>query len=258
MGIFKAMFVIRQRFAWAALAAALATAAGCHRFDPRSFSGPEALFRGAMREFRAGRFQRAQAAFQQLTFDVPPRDTLLPKVRYFLAECQFGQRDFVTAAREFRRVADEFPTDSLAPWALLRTGDAYAELWRRPELDPSNAQTAVATYQELQGRYPDARGAVIAGARLRQLNELFATKEYENGLFYFRRRAWDSAILYFKNLIATYPSASLVPDAYVRLVRAYGAIGYREEMQEVCETVRRFYGARADVRRACGGGGLRR
>jgi len=248
----------RSGLRFCAAAACLVVASACHHFNPRSFNGPEALFRGAMREFRAGRFQRALTGFQQLTGDLPARDTLVPQVRFFLAECQFGQRDFVTAAREFRRVADEFPTDSLAPWALLRAGDAHAELWRRPELDPANGQTGLATYQELQGRFPDARAATVAGARLRQLNDQFAAKAYQNGMFYFRRGAWDSAILYFKDLIATYPSASLVPDAYVRLVRAYRAIGYREEMQEVCETVRQFFGTRADVRQACGDGSLRR
>ena len=58
--------------------------------------------------------------------------------------------------REFRKVSDDTPNDPLAPEALLRAGDVYADLWRRPELDPSYGQTALATYQELLNRYPGA------------------------------------------------------------------------------------------------------
>jgi outer membrane protein assembly factor BamD len=217
----------------------------------------EGLYSASLREFRNGRFERACLGFQRLALELPGRDTLSVRARFLLGECRAGQRDFVTAAREFRRVADEYPAHPLAPEALLRAGDAHAELWRRPELDPTNAQTALALYQELQSRYAAAPAAQVASVRIRALNEDFATKEYQNALFYYRRGAYESAILYLRNLIATYPSATIVPEAFVRLVRAYHAIGYREEEQETCEHIRRIYPAREDVREACGDGRVR-
>ena len=45
-------------------------------------------------------------------------------------------------------VSDETPNSPLAPLALERAGDVYADLWRRPELDPTYGQTALATYRE--------------------------------------------------------------------------------------------------------------
>jgi outer membrane protein assembly factor BamD (BamD/ComL family) len=89
---------------------------------------------------------------------------------------------------------------------------------------------------------------------LRELEEHFARKDFLNGDFYFRRGAYDSAILYFRHLIASYPSATAVPDAFVRLVEAYRAIGYREEQEETCAHLRQYFGGRDDVRRVCGDG----
>ncbi len=89
----------------------------------------------------------------------------------------------LTAAREFRRVADDSPSDSLAPFALLRVGDQYARLWRRAELDPANGETSLAAYQELIGRYPDGQAARLAAVRVRTIQEQFARKDYENGMF---------------------------------------------------------------------------
>ena len=237
----------------AAAAVAVALAAGaCTHFDPSRYHDNAALYEASMAQFRHGSFDHAQAGLQKLTYDLTARDSLFALSRFFLAETYFGQRDYVTASREFRRVADEAPESPLAPNALLRAGDAYAELWRKPTLDASNGQTALATWQELEGRYPDSRAAAISYARVRALNDLFAEKEFQNAVFYYKRGGYDSAILYFKDLIATYPSSARVPEAFVDLVRSYRAIGYREEMQETCEHLAQYYPNRADVREACG------
>ncbi len=128
-----------------------------------------------------------------------------------------------------------------APLALLRAGDANLRLWRRAELDPEPGQTALATYQELQGRYPGTDAAARAQLHVSQLNEWFAEKNYKNGMFYFRRRAYDSAIIYFKDVIANYPGTRLVPDALLRLVDSYRAIRYIEELKEACANLRQYY-----------------
>lgn len=215
---------------------------------------PEEQYARAMRLFRAGDFAHAQEGFQRLQFDLPGRDTLLARARFFNAESYAGMNEFITAAREFRRVADDFPSDQLAPVALLRVGDQYGRLWRRPELDPSNGETALAAYQELIGRYPDTQAAQTAALRVQQLHELYARKDFENGMFYYKRGGFDSAILYFRALIAAYPDATVVPDAYIKLVESYTRIGYREEKDETCAHLRQYFGGRADVRHVCGNG----
>ncbi len=243
-----------------ALAGLLVLAAGCyHRAaGPASTLAPEARYARAMRDFHAGRYTRAQTELQGLQFDLPPRDTLQGRVRFYLAETYAGNDEMLTAAREFRRVADDFPSDALAPFALLRVGDQYARLWRRSELDPSHGETALATYHELIGRYADTPAAQRAEVRVRTIQEQFARKDFDNGVFYQKRGAYDSAILYFSGMIAKYPSSALVPDAFIKLVQSYRAIGYREELEEKCGHLRQYFGSRADVRRECGDGTARR
>jgi outer membrane protein assembly factor BamD (BamD/ComL family) len=60
-------------------------------------------------------------------------------------------------------------------------------------------------------------------------------------MFYFRLKAYDSAVLYLKDLVATYPKTAVVPDALVKLVQAYAKLGYREDVQETCGYIRRFH-----------------
>src|SRR2546422_290385 len=121
----------------------------------------------------------------------------------------------------------------------------------QPDLDPAYGETALAIYQELAGRFPDSDAAARARAHVRRLENQFAEKTYKTGIFYLRRKAWDSAIIYFKDVIANYPTTQRAPDALLRLVDSYRAIGYKQELQETCEHLRRFYPKATGLDRTC-------
>ena len=219
----------------------------------QSASGPaiDSLWILARREFRLGRWARAQLDFERLNLEFPPGDTRLARSRFLLGECYFAQKQHFQATREFRKVSDETPNDPLAPIALLRTADTYADLWRAPQLDPTYGQTALATYQELLNRYPQDPAAARAQAGIAQLNEKFAQKAYRAGLYYLGYKAYDSAILYLKDLGATYPRTTVAPLALLKLVDAYKALGYTEDLKETCGYLRQNYPGAVGLDRAC-------
>jgi outer membrane protein assembly factor BamD len=210
-------------------------------FRPSQYADPLALYNASLERYRRGDCRDAELGFERVSFELAPRDPMQGQVRYYLAECLLARRDFVEAARQFRRIADEFPRHQLAPDALLRAGDAYAELWRSPELDPAYGRNAIETWRELMGRYPQSTAAGRARLRVGDLNEMFAQKEYKNGMFYLGLRAYDSAIIYFKDVIAQYPQSSYAPRAALRLVETYRRIGYEEEERLMCEYLQQFY-----------------
>jgi outer membrane protein assembly factor BamD (BamD/ComL family) len=87
--------------------------------------------------------------------------------------------------------------------------------------------------------------------RITELNERFAYKAYRAALFYFRLKAYDSAILYLKDVVANYPKSAVVPDALVRLVQAYRRLGYREDVQETCGYIQRFHPRTPGAKEVC-------
>ena len=234
-----------------AAAGAVAVAA-CHH-GPRVTPAPDPVAELARARvlFRSGDFGKALTAFRRLTYELGPSQPEMAEVRYFLAECYFQTGDRVQAAHDFRQVADEYPTGEYAPLALLRAGDSNLRLWKDPELDPSYGQSALAIYQELAGRYPGTDAAARAQAHVQQLREWFSQKDYKNGMFYFRRRAFDSAIIYFKDVIATYPGTARVPDALMRLVDSYRVIGYTDELKETCAHLRRYFPDTEGLDKSC-------
>jgi outer membrane protein assembly factor BamD len=211
----------------------------------------DSLWRVAEARVRRGKWNDALKHLERVLLEFAPGDARAPRARYYVGEAQYALGNHLQAAREFRRVSDETPNDPLAPEALLRVGDVYADLWRRPELDPSYGQTALATYQELLNRYPGGTPAARAQERINDLQELFAYKEYRAGLYYFRLKAFDSAILYLKDVVATYPRAKIAPQALVKLVEAYERLGYSEDVQETCGYIRRFHPNAPGGREVC-------
>lgn len=235
---------------WALLltVAVAATACGGNResnsLAPSRAGSPavlDSLWRDAVQLVRHGKWNKAQKQLERVILQLSPEDSELPRARYYLGEAHLGQGNRLEAAREFRKAVDDAPDSPIAAEALLRLGDAYAEMWRRPELDPTHGENAILAYQELLARYPNTAAAERAKPKIAELNERFAYKAYRAGMYYFRLKAYDSAILYFTDLIATYSRTAIVPEALTRLIYAYEKLGYREDVTEKCEYARKWH-----------------
>jgi len=239
----------------------LAALAGCgHKEKPEVAPAPapsldpdelDRLWNDGIFEFRHGDWKHASESFGKVVQEFPPGDPRVPQAHFYLGEVQFARGENLDAVREFRRISDEAPNDPLAPEALLRAGDAYADLWKRPELDPTYGTTALAAYNELLSRYPGTPAAERGQKKIAALQDWFATKQYKAALYYLRFKAYDSAILYLKDLVATYPRASIAPQALIRLIGAYQKLGYKEDVQETCGYLRRFHASAPGVAEAC-------
>ena len=240
------------RWLWVCIVASLTACGGGARRTPAASPAPvsaagenpaaiDSLWHKSEQAVRHGKWGEAEKLLNRIALEFSPGDPRIARAHFLLGEALYAQGRHLEAAREFRKASDETPNDPIAPEALLRLGDVYADLWRRPELDPTYGQTALSTYQELLNRYPGGSPAKRAQMRIAELNERFAYKTYKAAIYYFRLKAYDSAILYLKDLVATYPKTAVVPDALVKLVQAYKTLGYREDVQETCGYIRRFH-----------------
>lgn len=223
--------------------------------DPNSVDARAALvdslWAKAESAFRRGSYEDVLVALERVNLEMVPNDPRRVRMHFMSGEAMLAQGSQLQAAREFRKVSDETPSDPLAPEALLRAADAFAELWKRPQLDPTYGQTALATYQEVTNRFPGTSASRRATKRVTELQDRFALKEYEAGKYYMRLKAYDSAILYFRDVVATYPRSTVAPKALVDLVKAYYKLGYVEDVQETCGYIRRFHANAPGVAEVC-------
>jgi len=135
------------------------------------------------------------------------------------------------AAREFRRSPTTRGMIRWPPEALLRVGDVYADLWRRPELDPSYGQTSLATYRSCSTGIRH-HGGQRAQERIDTCRS-DRTKEYKAALYYMRLKASTRASCISRTWSRRTRGARC-PDALIHLVQAYRTAGHKEDVQETC------------------------
>lgn len=220
------------------VAGAMACGSG---FKPEQYPTPLALFEASKAAYERGDCGGAVRGLTRVVFELPARDPRVAEARYLLGECRFSDGDYLEASRDFRRTADDFPTHELASTALMRSGDALARLWKRAELDPTYGEQALSVYSEVLQRFPGTSAAERTREKVGALGDRFALKDLKNGNFYFRIKAYDSAIIYYRSVIEHWPQSLHAPTALMKLVETYNRLGYQEEATETCAHLRRFY-----------------
>ena len=226
---------------WLLLAWGALSACSTRQYDFSDYVSAQAVYDAGIEAYRTGDCGFAEAAFRQVQLNYQARDPKQAEARFYMAECLFSRRQLLEAARLFRRVTDEFPRHPLAPDALLRAGDAYAEMWKTPDLDPTYGETAVATYQELQQRFRGTPAAERARLRILQMDGWFAEKDFDTGRHYIRMKAFDSAIIYFRSVVANYPQSTYAPLSVMRMIEIYERLEYEQEKLEMCGYLQRYY-----------------
>lgn len=242
---------MRRSLLLAALLAVSGTA--CHNFNVRDYATSSQLYAAGMAKYKKGKFADAATAFERLTLDLPARDTLLPLAHWYLGQARLKRSERLLAAQAFIRLSETVPDDTLADDALLMSGRAYKGMWPNSTLDPQYGLLAQTQFRLLIGVYPTSKLVDTATAALRRLDEQFASKDYETGMHYKRRKAYDSAILYFKDVVKNFPESEKARQAMLRMVEIYRlpVLDYKEDAAEVCDALRAAYPTHPEVVASC-------
>jgi tol-pal system protein YbgF len=104
----------------------------------------------------------ARAAFNAFKAHYPESE-LVANAAYWLAECTLAEGRHAAAGEEFVRVADEFPTSTKVPDALLRAGQSY--------LEGNDVAKASDLFKKVKAQYPGSDVATEADSALRAINE---------------------------------------------------------------------------------------
>jgi outer membrane protein assembly factor BamD len=219
--------------------------------DQKLYPTSDKLYTAAMAEYKAHRFDNAAKAFEQLTLDLSARDPRLPLSYYYLAQSQGKNGEYLLAAGTYNRLIDAFPQDSLVDDAFYLSGRAYQHEWRKPQLDALYGRSAQTAYESLITTFPDSPFAPSAQKELDKLDEWFAEKDYDTGYLYLKRKAYDSAIIYFKDVIKLHPRARKSRDAYLMLLESYRAIRYNDDARDLCNEMRKAFPNDREIVKKC-------
>lgn len=210
------------------------------------------LWEYAMSKYKKHKWDDAIQAFQQFTFRFPTAQRA-EEARYLLADSYFGKREYITAASEFKRLASDYPSGNYSDDARFKVCVSYARLSPQIELDQKYTTQAIQHCQTLLTYYPNSPHADSAKAIIKTMRNKLAGKLLVEGEYYFKRGAYDSAVLYYDDLVKRYPESPAAPKALLSEYHAYQKIGYKEEAAAARQKLLKDY-PRSEAAKAVHGG----
>lgn len=156
----------------------------------------------------------------------------LPEARLALADAHFASEEFLTARAEYQRFLDRYAGHPGSGDASLGICKSLASLTPRPQRDQGYTQEAMASCRNVVVDFAGQSQAAEAAQISNGLRQVLAEKEFMNAEFYFRRRMYDSAILYYQFVVNLYSESEYAPQALLGIYRSNQAIGYQDLADE--------------------------
>ena len=134
--------------------------------------------------YAQGKYSRAATLLTDLV-TIKKGSTEAEESLYMLAMCEYGMKDYETAAEYFKKYYTSYPKGIYAENAKYYVGESLYMNAPEPRLDQSTTMTAISAFQEYLDLYPDGHLKKQATNRLFELQDLLVEKEYKNAKLYY-------------------------------------------------------------------------
>ncbi len=159
----------------------------------------------------------------------------------YLARAYFNKKDYLTSVAEFSRILDRHPGHPLAAEASLGVCQAFAALSPHIQRDQGYTVQALNSCENTLADFPASPVAGTARDLRERMREKLAEKVFIAGDFYFKRKIYNSAILYFDKVLEDYPRTGMAAQALLRLYQSYVLLEWDTEAQEARDRLLRDY-----------------
>jgi outer membrane protein assembly factor BamD len=215
---------------------ALPTIAGCARNRNRNdlpyvARDVSTLYNAAKSRLDKGQYKAAALLFSEVERQHPysiwaRRAQLMSAFSFYL------DRDYTNAIQAAQQFLAVHPGNRDAPYAYYLIAISYYDQITDVTRDQKISQQALDALGELVRRYPDSRYASDARLKIDLVRDHLAGQQMEIGRFYERRGTWLAASLRFRHVIDDYQTTTHPPEALMRLVECYLALGIPEEARK--------------------------
>jgi outer membrane protein assembly factor BamD len=183
------------------------------------------LYDKALAATKKGRFDVARLDLQTLLNTYPDSQYQM-KAKLAIADSWYregGTAALTQAESEYKDFITFFPNAPEAAEAQMRVGDIYFRQMDKPDRDYARAIHAQEEYRLMLQQFPESTLVPEAKQRLREVQEVLATREADIANYYSTRENWPATIARYQTVADTYPQFSHMDDVLVGLGDAYAA-----------------------------------
>lgn len=181
------------------------------------------LFDRAMDAMKHNRFDVARLTLQTL-INTYPDSEYVARAKLAVADSWYaegGSASLAQAEIEYKDFETFFPNMPEAAEAQLKLANIHYQQMEKADRDPTHALRAEEEYRQLIMQYPDSKLVPEAKQRLREVQEVIASREFNVGRFYYLRQSYPAAIARLRSLVDKYPLYSKADEALYLLGQSY-------------------------------------
>ena len=139
--------------------------------------------------------------------------------------------DYEEARAAAQRFIDTFPGDEDAAYAQYLLALSYYDQIDDVGRDQGLTFQALQSMREVIERYPDSEYARSSILKFDLAFDHLAAKEMEIGRYYLKRKHYTAGINRFRVVVEEFQTTTHTPEALMRLVESYLALGLTDEAQ---------------------------
>jgi outer membrane protein assembly factor BamD len=182
------------------------------------------LYDKALDATKRGHFDVARLDLQTLLNTYPDSQYQM-KAKLAIADSWYkegGTAALTQAEQEYKDFITFFPNAPEAAEAQMRVGDIYFRQMDKPDRDYAKCTHAEEEYRLMLQQFPESSLVPQAKQRLREVQEVMATRESAIAQFYASHsNNWPAAIARYQTVVDTYPQFSHMDDVLIGLGDAY-------------------------------------
>ncbi|MFO6463912.1 outer membrane protein assembly factor BamD [Jannaschia sp. KMU-145] len=218
---------------WTGALVALAILAACGRGGTNidlEDTSPEGIYQQAEVQLAAGDPDDAAVLFGEVE-RLYPYSEWAKRGLIMQAFAYHEDRDYENARASAQRFIDFYPADEDAAYAQYLLALSYYDQIDQVGRDQGLTFQALSSLRTVIETYPDSEYARSSILKFDLAFDHLAAKEMEIGRYYLKRGFYPSSINRFRAVVEEFQTTTHTPEALMRLVEAYLALGLTEEAQ---------------------------
>lgn len=146
-----------------------------------------------------------------------PYSSYAPLAQFKIGEAYKKAGDFNSAILEFQKLLDNYPDSALVDDAKYEIAYATYKASLKPYYDQAPTDAAIAQFEEFaKGDQKEKLGDEAADT-LQKLRERKAESIYETAFFYERQKHYESALIYYNEILKSYSDTSCATKVVARV-----------------------------------------
>ena len=217
--------------------------AGCAKdFDMQKFEHkqPEEIFREAKGMEDAKNYSLAAEIFEELE-KLYPYSKLVPEAQLHAGDCNYKLKKYEEATTTYEIFVKTHPTHAKVPYALYMLGLINYEQMPIIERDQELTAKSITYFGELFKKYPNCEYIKQAEVILKKLRQQMAGREVYVARYYLARNNYAAAVGRLNTVVEVYKDTDHGPEAMLRLVECYVAMGLFNEAKLVNDLLQKDF-----------------